>query len=216
MTNPALDSVRERSVMSLAAFLGNNTQPLLAPATPEACARLWLDSPLLDGEQMAELRRHRGLRCHVLDCTFAALDAPGTLLSALDAVVAAGVAAVQKGATVLVLSDVSVSPTRAPIPAVLVVSRLSNVLAQHGLGAGLVVETGESWDVHHLTLLVSFGASAIYPYNAYRGLELCSRNRSAFTNYKKAVEEGFYKVVAKVRGCVCMSVCVWVCTYVSV
>ncbi len=166
VTNPAIDPLREDIVMSLGTSLGPHGN-LLEDTPGEAC-QLVLDSPVLRDDQLARVRAldHPVLRARTLDATWPLPRGASGLEPALQRLCAAAVAAVEEGATIIVLSDRACAPDRVPIPSLLATAAVHHRLVRAGtrLRAGLVVESGEPREVHHMACLVGFGANAVNPY----------------------------------------------------
>jgi glutamate synthase domain-containing protein 2/glutamate synthase domain-containing protein 1/glutamate synthase domain-containing protein 3 len=166
VTNPAIDPLREAIVMSLGTSLGLRGN-LLEDEPGEAC-QLVLSSPVLREAQLARVRAldHPVLRAHTLDATWSVRRGASGLEPALQRLCAAAVAAVDEGATILVLSDRACAPERVPIPSLLATAAVHHRLVRAGrrLRAGLVVESGEPREVHHVACLIGFGANAVNPY----------------------------------------------------
>jgi glutamate synthase (NADPH/NADH) large chain len=163
VTNPAMDSIRESRVMSLRCALG--PLPSLSPSAPLP-PLLELESPVLDGFQMKAIQRSDRPRATTLSCTMEAQE--GGLLRGLDALEAEAVASVRAGARLLVLSDRHRAPSTLPLPMALAVGSVHRRLLDAGLRGrvGLVAEAGDCWDVHHLAVLLGFGAGAVHPWLA--------------------------------------------------
>ena len=164
VTNPPLDAIREAQVTSLITHLGE-TRNLLEPG-PEMCRRLRLDQPILTPGDLARIRdlgeRDPAFRTATLDATLA----PGeTLRQSVDRLVREAEAAVDRHATVLILSDSAADRERAPIPSLLAVGAVHHGLIRRGVRAfcEIVAETGEAREVHHMAALVGYGAAAICP-----------------------------------------------------
>ncbi|MDP9363580.1 MAG: glutamate synthase large subunit, partial [Chloroflexota bacterium] len=215
VTNPAIDSLRERKVMALDTFLGPRGN--LLAENPSQARLLHLPSVLLSAEQFAAVKNlDVPLRAVTVSTLFdVPVDAAGPteatpwspLPDALDRVVGEAEAAVRGGAGLLVLSDRGVDDRRAPLPMLLAVGAVHHALIRAGLRsrADLVAETGEVWDVHALACLIGYGASAVHPYLALdaaaalagtRGHEALSPD-DLKRNYLKAIENGLLKVAAK-------------------
>ena len=206
VTNPPLDSLRERNVMSLSGYIGGKEYPLFADQSPDAVRRLWLDSPLIDPEQMKSLRASRQLKHSVIDTTFNVDET--LLLPRMKEICEEACKLVEEGkADLLILSDTATCEKRAPIPSLLMLSMLNTEMSKRGLLAktGIVIESGEVFDVHHLTCLVSFGAAAVHPYLAYQVIDMISSNTNAYANYGHAIDEGIYKIMSKVGICTVQS-----------
>ncbi|MGI8644056.1 MAG: glutamate synthase central domain-containing protein, partial [Thermomicrobiales bacterium] len=206
VTNPAIDSLRERRIMALDAHLGPRGNMLAE--TPEQARLVHLSSIVLSEDTfMALAALKEPIRAVTLSTLFAA-DAPeGALSTAFETFLADAGAAVRDGAGLLVLSDRGVDANHVSIPMVLAVGALHHSLIRDGLrlDADIVVETGEVWDVHQLGLLIGYGASAVHPYLALqasaelagtRGFEQLS-GADLRRNYLAAMENGFLKVSSK-------------------
>ncbi|MHC4985665.1 MAG: glutamate synthase central domain-containing protein, partial [Planctomycetota bacterium] len=210
VTNPPIDPLREGLVMSLMQFVGR--QRNLLSETPEHCRQLKLPHPILTNDDMERLRlAHRDdFRMATLEMLFDASgdDAGARLGSALDALIDQAAAAIDDGASLLILSDRGASPERAPIP-----SLLATAAAHHGLlrrgkrgEVGLVIETGEAREVMHTCLLCGYGANAINPYLAFEVIdELQHRGdlpadvdtENLIDNMIAAIKKGILKTISK-------------------
>ncbi|MGM0703678.1 MAG: glutamate synthase large subunit [Pseudomonadota bacterium] len=205
VTNPPLDYLREALVTSLTAHLG--AQQNLLSETPEHCRRLRLDSPILDDREFATLAAldRDGLVARTLDLTH-------PLGEALTAVIARlrgeAEAAVDSGATLLVLDDRRVGPERVAVPSLLAVGAVHHGLIRAGkrTRASLVLASGEPYAVHHACTLVGYGADGLYPWLAFRSLERLHAEgalaevadvAAARRAYRAALEDGLLKVMAK-------------------
>jgi glutamate synthase domain-containing protein 2/glutamate synthase domain-containing protein 1/glutamate synthase domain-containing protein 3 len=209
VTNPAIDSLRERKVMALDAYVGPRGN--LLAQTPEAARLLHLPSAVI-GERTFDLITgfdgSNGLKSATVSTLWPVAEGDGALATALDRVLAEAVAAIEAGAGIIVLSDRGVSATHAPLPMLLVVGALHHHLIREGLRnrADLVCAAGEVWDVHQFATLVGYGASAVFPYLALeagaafagqRGYESVDADGMK-ANYLKALEYGFLKVTSKI------------------
>jgi glutamate synthase domain-containing protein 1 len=207
VTNPPIDSIRERIVMSLDTFLGRRG-PML-DAGPEAARLVHLSSPVLLDTEMAALRdgAFGGLSAATLSARFDASGGSAALTGALDDLCAAALAAIDQGHDVLVVSDRDVDRRWAPIPTLLAVSTVHHHLIRSGrrMRASIVAEAGDARDVHHFATLIGFGASAVNPYVAFDTVrDLVDRETSgegavhrAVVSYVRAVEAGILKVMSK-------------------
>jgi glutamate synthase (NADPH/NADH) large chain len=213
VTNPPLDAIREELVTSLASTIGPERN-LLAPE-PASCNQIVMPRPVLTNEELAKLLYINedgtlpAWRTFAIDGLFPVRVAqPGRALAQALADVCQRVdSAIAEGAKVIVLSDRHSSPDLAPIPALLLVSAVHHHLIQEKTRTrvGLVVETGEAREVHHMALLLGYGAAAINPYLAFDTItELISDGvlkgvtpRQAIRNYIKACGKGVLKVMSK-------------------
>jgi glutamate synthase (ferredoxin) len=218
VTNPPIDPIRERLVMSLGMNVG--PQANLLDETPEHARHLRLEQPLLTAATMRALRAvaEPDLRVGTLDTTFAAADGPVALARAVDALCRDAANAVRGGCGILVLSDAAVDAGRAPIPSLLAVAAVHHHLIREGLRArvSLVAETGEAREIAHFALLVGYGASAVYPYLALETIAEMARRgdldgvlepSSAEAKYVKAVGKGLLKILSKMGISTLQSFC---------
>ncbi|ULQ58139.1 glutamate synthase large subunit [Flavihumibacter rivuli] len=208
VTNPPIDPIRERLVMSLATFVGNNGNLLIED--PLACHSVALKQPILNNHQLEQIRSiDTGIfQAKTLQCYFRADGKPGSLQKALDRLCRYAVDAVEDGFEVLILSDRAIDSDHAPIPSLLSTAAVHHHLIRKGYRGqvGLVVEAGDVWEVHHFACLIGFGATAINPYLALstiRDMKLSGKMETDLDpevlkkNYVKAVNEGLLKVFSK-------------------
>ncbi len=202
VTNPAIDPIRERMVMSLFMNLGGRKSFLRE--TPEQARRFQIESPLLCADHLAEIEQSVMFKVRKVPITYAKV-ASG--LSAGVATLMKDVAdAVASGAEIIILSDRGISKDRVAIPSLLAVAASFQGLLRKDLAhaASLIIETGEARDVHHIACLIGFGASAICPYLVFQTInDLCARGEitipfaDAARNFKKSLEDGFLKVISR-------------------
>jgi glutamate synthase (ferredoxin) len=202
VTNPPIDSLRERLVMSLRTLLGE--RPGFLEEGPEQARLIELESPLLSNAQLSHLRDVPGFEARTLPAVFPAGEGSEGLEWALVRLCDEAAYHVEEGAAILILSDQTVDHHRAPVPMVLAVGAVHQELIRRGLRmrVSLVAETGEARDVHHLAALIGYGASAVNPYLVY---EVVAREASgaraepagALSNYRRTIESGLLKVMSK-------------------
>ena len=207
VTNPPIDSIRERNVMSLDTWLGRRHS--LLEEAPEAAQLVHLDSPVLLDDDLAAIREFRlpGFSTTTLDATFAVADGPPGLEAALDALCDHVDNALDDGYSVLILSDEAISPERAPIPMLLAVATVHHHLIQNGrrLDAGIIASSGDARDVHQVSCLIGFGANAVHPWLAFQSLaalhaegELESMTLDeVIKQYLTALDAGILKIMSK-------------------
>ncbi|MHB9074529.1 MAG: glutamate synthase large subunit [Desulfobaccales bacterium] len=206
VTNPPIDSLRERNVFSLTTHLGPRGS-LLADRTDQD----WLvrfASPILSSAEfdwLLQLDTHDP-RCahHVLAARFPATAGAEALEPAMEQLCSQAEAAVKEGRTILVLSDRDVGLNWAPIPMLLLTGAIHHRLIQAGcrLQASLVCDCGEVREDHHFACLIGYGANLIHPYLAYDTVCQVARNTDsaidqALTNYKGFVEKALLKIMSK-------------------
>ena len=195
VTNPAIDPIRERVVMSLEMRLG--PQRNLLDETAEHARQLRVEHPVLTRQEMAALRVLAELPVTTLETLFR-----DDLSKAVDALCERASSAVRGGCTILILSDRGVSRELAPIPSLLALSAVHHHLIREGLRArvSLVSESGDARDVSQIALLFAYGASAVHPYLALES----SADGAA---YIKAVEKGLLKILSKMGVSTLRSYC---------
>jgi glutamate synthase (NADPH) large chain len=208
VTNPPIDPIRERMVMSLATFVGNNGN--LLNEDPLSCHSVALKQPVLSNHEMETLRSiDTGIfQAKTLQSYFRADGRNGSLKRGLDRLCRYATDAVEDGFEVLIISDRAIDSEHAPIPSLLATSAVHHHLIRKGLRGqvGLVIEAGDVWEVHHFACLIGFGATAINPYLALSTINDlnesnklgCGHDVKQLTkNYIKAVNEGLLKVFSK-------------------
>jgi glutamate synthase (ferredoxin) len=207
VTNPPLDGIREELVTQIATSIGPEGN-LLEPV-PEACRQIKLKTPLLDNEELARIRHVDlpGFKATTVSMLFPVADGPVALERAMEELCQAVSRAVAEGCTFLILSDRGVSATHAPIPVLLATAGVHHHLIREGTRCkvGFVIETGEAREVHHMALLLGYGAGAINPYLAFESLDDMIRqgllpgldHKHAVKNYIKALNKGVLKVISK-------------------
>ena len=166
VTNPPIDSVREKSVMSLNMLLGGRLG--LFEEFPESTGLVEIDSPVLLHHEFAALNSLPVLQGKIttLHAHFSATSGPAALEPAVKALADAAEKAVRAGAKLLVLSDCGVNAQQAGIPMLLATGAVHQRLVRTGLRlqADLVAQTGEAREVHQIAALLGFGANAVYPH----------------------------------------------------
>ncbi|HSC36559.1 MAG TPA: glutamate synthase central domain-containing protein, partial [Chitinophagaceae bacterium] len=208
VTNPPIDPIRERMVMSLAAFVGNNGN--LLDEDPQHCHTVALKHPILTSTELEKLRSiDTGIfQAKTLQTYFRADGKPGSLKAGLDRLCRYAEDAVHDGFEVLILCDRAVDSDHAAIPTLLATAAVHHHLIRKGLRGqvGIVVEAGDVWEVHHFACLLAFGATAINPYLALASIRNMKVDGSLQTelswdelryNYIKAVCDGLLKVFSK-------------------
>jgi glutamate synthase (NADPH/NADH) large chain len=214
VTNPPLDAIREELVTSTRVAIGGEDN--LLTETARHCHQIVLASPVLSVQELAKIRyieesdRVTGFKTAVLDGLFDVVDRPlagASLTEAVDRVCDQAVESVRDGANILILSDRNTTDQAAAIPSLLLVSAVHHRLVSEHLrtSAALVIETGDAREVHHLALLIGFGASAVCPYLAYESIDALVESGelsdlSAFEaryQYGKALNKGIVKTMSK-------------------
>ena len=209
VTNPPIDPIREELVMSLVSMIG--PRPNLLGHQAGAHKRLEVAQPILTNADLEKIRSIAELadgafRTATLDATWPAADGAAGLEPALERLCMAATDRVLADSNILILSDRAVGVDRIPIPAALATAAVHHHLIRQGLRmqTGLVVESGEAREVHHMCVLAGYGAEAVNPYLAFETLEqLRVQNGLKLTakevqkNYLKALGKGVLKVMSK-------------------
>lgn len=205
VTNPPIDSLRERHVMSLKTRFGNLANILDTGETANKV--LVLESPVLANNDWARLKGHFGDLAAEIDCTFPAGGGPETLRAAIADVRFQAEQAVRAGATELFLTDEHIGPGRIAIAGVLAVAAVHTHLVRKGLRsyASVNVRSAECLDTHYYAVLIGVGATTV---NAYlveasiadrhaRGLFGEMSFDQCLRNHRKAIDEGLLKIMSK-------------------
>ncbi|MBV9315443.1 MAG: glutamate synthase large subunit [Pseudonocardia sp.] len=211
VTNPPLDAIREELVTSLQTQLG--AVPNLLVGTADSCQRIVLSFPVLDNDELAKL-------VHIDDdgdqLCYRAVTVQGVykvhgggpaLRARLHAICTEVAEAVEDGARLVVLSNRGVNAENAPIPSLLLTGAVHHHLLRQKTRTqvGLVVEAADAREVHHIALLIGYGAAAVNPYLAMATVEdMCDRGllgdldrRTATRNLIKALGKGVRKTMSK-------------------
>ncbi|MCH7979168.1 MAG: glutamate synthase subunit alpha, partial [Acidobacteria bacterium] len=217
VTNPPLDQIREELITQLSITIGPERN-LLKPE-PESCRQIKLSGPVLDNDKLAKILHadQPGLKSVTLSSLFPAAEGDDGLAAAMDLLCRKASEAIEDGCTILILSDRGVDSRMAPIPALLATSGVHHHLVRQGTRTkvGLVVETGEAREVHHVALLIGYGAGAVNPYLAFETLDDMLRqeilsgmdHEAAVHNYIKALHKGVLKVLSKMGISTIQSYC---------
>jgi glutamate synthase domain-containing protein 2/glutamate synthase domain-containing protein 1/glutamate synthase domain-containing protein 3 len=207
VTNPPIDHLRERLVMSLRSYLGRPA-PLLSGG-PAAARLVQLDSFVLYPSGLDAVRAMGSpFASSDLDATFPVADGPAGLRAGCERLAQDAERAARLGASILIVSDREAGPGRVPIPALLAVGTVHHHLMRGGLRGltSLVVETDEAREVHHVVCLLGYGAQAICPRLGLLSIKALASaghlkgeadGRGAQEHYVRALEDGTLKVLAK-------------------
>jgi glutamate synthase (ferredoxin) len=206
VTNPPIDHLRERLVMSVRTLLGPR-QPILTESS-EAARLVELPSFFIYPSAVARLRAGAGsdLGTQTLDTTFAVAHGPSGLRAAVDRLCDEAEAAVRDGVSILILDDVAVSAERAPVPSILATGAVHHRLIAAGLrqAGALVVIADDARDVHGIACLLGYGADAICPRLALQTVaadadasESDLSSAEAQERFQTAVEDGVLKILSK-------------------
>ena len=205
VTNPPIDSLRERHVMSLKTRFGNLANILDTEDRRDGV--LVLESPVLTGADWVRLKTHFGAQAAEIDCTFETGGGPETLRAAIARIRAEAVTAVREGRTELFLTDRDIGPGRIGIAGVLAAAAVHTHLVRMGLRsyASINVQTAECLDTHYYAVLIGVGATTVHAYLAEasiadrhaRGLFGDRTLDQCLSRHRIAVEEGLLKIISK-------------------
>jgi hypothetical protein len=208
VTNPPIDCIREEIIIGAETRLGSEGN-LLNPQ-PSACRRVELKWPVLTNEEFAKLKRMSvpGLKVGVLPILFKVTRGEKGVAKSIEELCAMARRMIEEEEiNVIILSDRGVNKDFAPVPSLLAIAGLHHYLIREGLRtrASLVLETGEAREVHHFSLLIGYGCSAINPYVAFEAIDDMIRegllpkvdHKTACKNFVKAATKGVIKVMSK-------------------
>ncbi|PCG96316.1 Glutamate synthase, central-N [Penicillium occitanis (nom. inval.)] len=210
VTNPPIDPIREAIVMSLECYVGPQGNLLEIDSTQ--CHRLMLPSPILtlgEYESIKNINKvHPDWNVRVIDITFEKAKGTQGYLDALDRICDAATEAITAGDKVLILSDRATSADRVPVSALLATGLVHHHMVRNKWRsmAALVVDTGEAREVHHMCVLLGYGADAICPYLAMECILKMNREKlirkplsdeQVLLNYKASCDGGILKVMSK-------------------
>jgi glutamate synthase (NADPH/NADH) large chain len=211
VTNPPLDAIREELVTSLGTAMGPEHN-LLDPG-PFSCRHISLAFPVIDNDELAKIIHvnadgdHPGLTAHVIRGLFFVADGGDSLRERLNEITAEVSKAIEDGARIIVLSDRDADTEEAAIPSLLLTSAVHHHLIREKTRTkvGLVVEAGDVREVHHVALLIGYGAAAVNPYLAMesaedlvlQGVITGITPEKAVRNLIKSLGKGVLKVMSK-------------------
>ena len=211
VTNPPLDAIREELVTSLGGSIGPEHN-LLDPGA-NSCRQISLQFPVIDNDELAKIINvnadgdQPGFVCHVVKGLFPIAGGGQGLAARIKEIRTEVSKAIEEGARIIVLSDRDGDAENAPIPSLLLTSAVHHHLIREKTRTkvGLVVESGEVREVHHVALLIGFGAAAVNPYLAMETAEDLVRQgvitgltpEKAVRNLIKSLGKGVLKVMSK-------------------
>ncbi|WP_194839990.1 glutamate synthase large subunit [Aeromicrobium yanjiei] len=213
VTNPPLDAIREEVVTSLAGTIGPERN-LLAPS-PASCRMLQLPFPVLDNDELAKIRHMNkdgdmpGFSVHVVRGLYDVHGGGEALRAKLAEICDEVSRAIADGARIIVLSDRHSNADLAPIPSLLLTGAVHHHMVREKLRtqAGLIIEAGDVREVHHVALLIGYGATAVNPYLVLETAEDLAREKvfvegvapgQALRNVVYGLGKGVLKVMSKI------------------
>jgi len=206
VTNPPIDPLRERIVMSLQTEIGRECN--IFDPRPEYARQVTMNSPVLSQRKFRQLL---ALEDFAVTHEFIDLnvDRSLSLPQALDRICEQAEAAVRAGKLLMVLSDRYLKEDRLPVHALMATGAVHHHLVKVGLRihCNIVVETGTARDPHHFACLIGYGATAVYPYLSYQTLQDMVRNgeirvsgkekRQLGRSYRRGIRKGLFKIMSK-------------------
>jgi glutamate synthase (ferredoxin) len=214
VTNPPLDAIREEIITSMITTIGSEGN--LLSSTPEQARLLRLETPIITNAECARIKAlgsagspgRPGLIARTISLLCPAAEGAAGMRQRLDEIRAEAAAALEAGATILVLSDRGMSRERVAVPALLATAGVHHHLVRAGTRTrcGIVVETGEAREVQHFALLTGYGAGAVNPYVAFATLDQMQAEKiiagdhpreKLHKNFVKAATKGLLKVMSK-------------------
>ncbi len=211
VTNPPLDAIREEIVTSLSSSIGEESN--LLSATPAHTRQVVLPFPVIDNDELAKLIHINrdgdkpGFAAQKFSGLFKVAEAEKGLAKRIQEIFDEIDEAIKNGKRLLVLSDRDSDADEAPIPSLLLLSAVHHhlVRTKQRMQVGLIVEAGDVREVHHVALLIGYGAAAVNPYLAMETVEdMVRQNRlvgitpeKAVRNLVKALGKGVLKVMSK-------------------
>jgi glutamate synthase (NADPH/NADH) large chain len=201
VSNPPIDSLRERLVMSLFTRVGENKNILIE--TPEHCRQVHITQPVLKPSMFQKILEltNQGFDHQILDATFSEDE---SLLDGLNRICDVALDATQKGTKIMIISDELMGEGKMPIPSLIATGAIQHHLIKHKVRAktSLIVKGADIIETHHFAAIIGYGASGVYPYLAFNSLKML-KDSSAFEfeelcdNYTAAVGNGLLKIMSK-------------------
>lgn len=210
VTNPPIDPIREAIVMSLECYVG--PQGNLLEMDESQCGRLLLPSPILETETFNALKNinsyNKDWSVRAIDITFEKSSGVDGFMSALDSICDAATTAIEEGDKIIILSDRATSAERVSVPTLLATGLVHHHLVRNKWRsrAAIILETAEAREVHHMCVLLGYGADGINPYLAIECILKLNRegiikkkltDEQLIANYKASCDGGILKVMSK-------------------
>jgi len=206
VTNPAIDSIREKLVMSLESFIGPEKNIL--EETSQHCHKLKVRNPILTNEELVKIRdiSINNFKTKTIYTFFDAASDKEGFVRALERICFEAEYAIDKGYSFIILSDRGADQDNIALPALLSISAVHHYLVKKSIRSevALIVESAEPREVHHFALLFGYGADCVNSYLAYEAIayligggEIRLDLKSALKNYHKALTDGILKILSK-------------------
>jgi len=210
VTNPPIDPIRERFVMSTKTYLGKRGSIL--KETAQQANLISLDSPILSGASFDSLTENKSLKNKTIVISTTFIKENKTLEEALDDICEKVKSEIlENNKSVIIFSDRGIKPGESVVPSLMVIGKVHHYLIDAGirLKASLISVSGEIRDSHDVACHISYGASAVWPYLALEKVrELSIQNETlnisieqAQENYRKSLNTGLLKIMSKMGIC---------------
>lgn len=205
VTNPPIDAIREKIVISTGTLFGSESN--LLKLSSRNCRRIHTDSPILSNSDLRKLKsiNKPGFKSITLSTLFN-VNEKGDMAAAIENIFHAADVAINSGCNIIILSDKGVDENKAAVPALLVGAGLHHHLIRKGtrVSASIITESGEPREVHHFAALIGYGVNGVNPYMAYESIEdlvdkgyLNYSKEDAIKRYIDAVTNGIVKIMSK-------------------
>ena len=210
VTNPPIDPIRERFVMSTKTYLGKRGSIL--KETAQQANLISLDSPILSGASFDSLTENKSLKNKTIVISTTFIKENKTVEEALDDICEKVKSEIlENNKSVIIFSDREIKPGESAVPSLMVIGKVHHYLIDAGirLKASLISVSGEIRDSHDVACHISYGASAVWPYLALEKVrELSIQNETlnisieqAQENYRKSLNKGLLKIMSKMGIC---------------
>ncbi len=206
VSNPPIDPIRERLVMSLFTRVGDSLNILDESA--QHAKQIHISQPVLSREDFYKLTHQKelGFDHAIIDATYKPSEQD--LKSALNKVCDEAKEAVEAGKKIIIISNRNIGEDRVPLPTLLSIGGIHHHLIKHNIRtkAGLITESGDVWETHHYATVIGYGASAVYPFKVYEIIEDLWEEEKLdnsisipkyFSNYAKGIGGGLLKILSK-------------------
>ena len=207
VSNPPIDPIRERLVMSLYTRIGKSLNLLKESA--EHSRQVHISQPILSRDDFYRIKglTQYGMNYCIIDATLD-ITKKETLRMAIGKICNEAEDAINKGNSILIISNRKESKSKAAIPSLLATGSVHHHLVNKKLRtqAGIVVECSDAWETHHFATIIGYGASAIYPYLTYDTIQNAHENKVLdgdkplnyyFENFRKGIGKGLLKILSK-------------------
>lgn len=200
VTNPPIDPIRERMVMSLLSDIGGLSN--LLEESPTHCRQIEIQQPVLRNKEVEKIRwiDHENFQTKSIHITFRASEEKGVLKKALDRINHYAEDAVDDGYSIILLTDRGIDSSHAPIPSLLALASVHNHLIRTKKRAkvGIIIEAGDVWETHHFATLIGYGASAVNPYMAFETIK--AMREQGFVSKDFSYDKLEYNYIKAVNG----------------